>query len=324
VTAPPDAGAAERLLEARGVVRRFGATVALAGVSLSLHPGELVGLVGPDGAGKTTLLRSLAGLIDVDGGEARILDLPWPDAPPEAREHLGYMPQQYSLYTDLSVDENLRFFGDLFDLPRAMFEERRARLLSITQLEAAHDRPAGALSGGMYKKLAVACALLHRPRVLVLDEPTNGVDPQSRRELWALLYEFVREGMGVLVATPYMDEAARCGRVVLLHAGRVLAEGEPARLVEGIADVVLDVVAGPSGRGPVDELLEADPDVLAVTPAGERIRALVRAGRGEAIARALVGIGASSRPTRPDFEDVYLALLAAPASPTTAGEQVRA
>jgi ABC-2 type transport system ATP-binding protein len=222
------------LLEASAVVRRFGAVTALRGVDLRLHDGELLGLVGPDGAGKTTLLRALSGLIDVDGGEARVLGVPWPSAPPEAREELGYMPQQYSLYTDLSVDENLRFFADLFDLPRAVFAERRERLLSITQLEAARDRPAGALSGGMYKKLAIACALLHRPRMLVLDEPTNGVDPVSRRELWALLYEFVSDGMGVLVATPYMDEAARCGRVALLHEGRILAEGEPARLVEGL------------------------------------------------------------------------------------------
>jgi ABC-2 type transport system ATP-binding protein len=167
------------LLEARAIERRFGATRALAGVSLRLFEGELVGLVGPDGAGKSTLLRALTGLVDIDGGEARVLDVPWPNAPPEAREQLGYMPQQYSLYTDLSVDENLRFFGDLFDLPRPVFAERRARLLAITRLEAARDRPAGALSGGMYKKLAIACALLHRPRVLVLDEPTNGVDPPT-------------------------------------------------------------------------------------------------------------------------------------------------
>ena len=303
------------LLEARAVVRRFGATTALAGVDLTLHPGELVGLVGPDGAGKSTLLRALAGLIDIDAGEARVLDVPWPEAPPEAREELGYMPQQYSLYTDLSVDENLRFFGDLFDLPRAAFAERRARLLSITQLEAAHDRPAGALSGGMYKKLAIACALLHHPRMLVLDEPTNGVDPQSRRELWALLYEFVNEGMGVLVATPYMDEAARCGRVALLHAGRILAEGEPARLVEGLSHAVLEIDPGPGGRAPIDDLLEANRDVLALTPAGERIRAVVRREAEPALAQALTRIGARARPAQPDFEDVYLSLLAAPAQP---------
>jgi ABC-2 type transport system ATP-binding protein len=299
------------LLEARALARSFGATRALAGVSLSLREGELVGLVGPDGAGKSTLLRALTGLIDVDGGEARVLDVPWPKAPPEAREQLGYMPQQYSLYTDLSVDENLRFFGDLFDLPRAVFTERRARLLAITQLEPAKDRPAGALSGGMYKKLAVACALLHRPRMLVLDEPTNGVDPTSRRELWALLYEFVNDGMGVLVATPYMDEAARCGRVALLHAGKILAEGEPGKLVDGLEHAVLEIDPGPRGRAPVDAALEGHPDVIAVTPAGERVRAVVRRRAAAEIERALAALGAEPRESRADFEDVYLALLAA-------------
>jgi ABC-2 type transport system ATP-binding protein len=161
----------------------------------------------------------------------------------------------------------------------------------------------------MYKKLAIACALLHRPRVLVLDEPTNGVDPPSRRELWALLYEFVREGMGVLVATPYMDEAARCGRVALLHAGRLLVEGEPAQLVSGFAHVVLEIVLGGADRGPIDALLEARPEVLAVTPAGERIRVVVRRPAAAALGEALARIGAVARATRPDFEDLYLSLL---------------
>jgi ABC-2 type transport system ATP-binding protein len=305
--------ATEALLEARNVTRRFGATVALSRVSLRVGPGELVGLVGPDGAGKSTLLRALTGLVDVDEGEALVLGVPWRDAPPEAREQLGYMPQQYSLYTDLSVDENLRFFADLFGLPRAVFVERRARLLSITQLEAAHDRPAGALSGGMYKKLAIACALLHRPRMLVLDEPTNGVDPVSRRELWALLYEFVTGGMGVLLATPYMDEAARCGRVALLHAGRLLAEGEPARLVAGLQHAVLEIDAGPGGRAPVDALLETTAGVLAVTPVGERIRAVVRREAEDAVQQGLAALGSRASRSRPDFEDVYLSLLAGPA-----------
>ena len=297
------------LLEAEGVTRRFGATAALSGVSMRVGEGELVGLVGPDGAGKTTLLRAMTGLIDIDAGSARVGGVPWPDAPAEVREQLGYMPQQYSLYTDLSVDENLRFFGDLFDLPRALFAERRAKLLGITHLEAAHDRPAGALSGGMYKKLAIACALLHRPRVLVLDEPTNGVDPPSRRELWGLLYEFVREGMGVLVATPYMDEAARCGRVALLSAGRLLALGEPAALVAGFAHAVLEVVARGGDRAPVDALLEARPDVLASTPAGERLRVVVRRDAVPALCAALATVGATASPSRPDFEDLYLSLL---------------
>lgn len=294
------------LLEAKGVVRRFAGVTALAGVSLAIEPGELLGLIGPDGAGKTTLIRALTGLIDVDEGDVLVSSVSWSRAPEEARDQLGYMPQQYALYGDLSVDENLRFFGDLFGLSRRELSERRDRLLAITQLERARDRPAGALSGGMYKKLAIACALLHRPQVLVLDEPTNGVDPVSRREVWALLYEFVAEGMGVLVSTPYMDEAARCGRVCLLSAGKVLVEGEPSALVASCADVVLEARA--KDRAPIDAYLEANASVIAVTPAGERIRALILADREDEVRAGLVARGADVARSVPDFEDLYFSL----------------
>jgi ABC-2 type transport system ATP-binding protein len=296
---------APALVEARDVKRSFGSVVALDGVSLALHAGELVCVVGPDGAGKTTLLRAMTGLVDVDAGEARVSGVGWLEADAEVREGLGYMPQQYGLYTDLSVDENMRFFADLFGLGKRDFAERRAQLLALTRLEAAHDRPAGALSGGMYKKLAVACALLHRPRALVLDEPTNGVDPVSRRELWELLYEFVREGMGVLLATPYMDEAARASRVALLSRGRVIAEGEPTSLVAAFEHVVLDVVI--ADRKQVDDLLEDDPRVLGLTPAGPRLRAVVVAAAADAISAALETRGARVQRVKPDFEDLYLA-----------------
>ena len=294
------------LLEARDVVRRFPGVTALAGVSLSVERGELLGLVGPDGAGKTTLIRALTGLIGVDGGEALVGSIPWTRAPEEARDQLGYMPQQFALYGDLSVDENLRFFGQLFGLTRAQFSERRDRLLGITQLTRAKDRPAGALSGGMYKKLAIACALLHRPEVLVLDEPTNGVDPVSRREVWALLYEFVGEGMGVLVSTPYMDEAARCGRVCLLSGGKVLVQGEPSALVNSCEDAVLEAMA--KDRAPLDAYLEGHDAVIAVTPAGERIRALVKRERQDEVLRGLSERGAQVARSVPDFEDLYFSL----------------
>ena len=294
------------LLEAKDVVRRFAGVTALAGVSLAIEPGELLGLIGPDGAGKTTLIRALTGLIDIDEGDVLVSSVSWSRAPEEARDQLGYMPQQYALYGDLSVDENLRFFGDLFGLSRRELSERRDRLLAITQLERAKDRPAGALSGGMYKKLAIACALLHRPQVLVLDEPTNGVDPVSRREVWALLYEFVAEGMGVLVSTPYMDEAARCGRVCLLSAGKVLVQGEPSALVASCADVVLEARA--RDRAPIDAYLEAHESVIAVTPAGERIRALILADREAEVRAGLEARGADVARSVPDFEDLYFSL----------------
>ena len=225
---------AEPALQARALVRRFGATIALDGLTFEVARGELYGLVGADGAGKTTALRVLAGLVLPDGGEARVLG----EKPGSAavRERVGLMPQQYSLYRDLTVAENLQFFSRLYVLPRAVFRERSARLLDITRLGPFVDRRADALSGGMYKKLALACALLHEPEVLLLDEPTNGVDPVSRRELWALLHEFVHGGMAVLVTTPYMDEAERCHRVGLVHHGKLVLEGDPAALMRGRAN----------------------------------------------------------------------------------------
>ncbi|XXF78784.1 ABC transporter ATP-binding protein [Myxococcaceae bacterium GXIMD 01537] len=210
--------------------RSFGATRALRGVSLAVHRGEVYGLVGPDGAGKTTAIRLLAGLLRPDGGEVRVLGTD-PSLPRSSvREQLGLVPQRNTLYGDLSVEENLRFFAKLFGLTREEYAARRERLLDITRLGRFTERRADALSGGMYKKLALACALLHQPRVLLLDEPTNGVDPVSRRELWELLYTFVHEGMTLLVSTPYMDEASRCHRVGLLYAGELIAEGPPREL----------------------------------------------------------------------------------------------
>jgi len=229
--ASPSTGAPARpAILARGLRRRFGAVVALDGLGFEVAAGELYGLVGPDGAGKTTAIRALAGLITLDGGEARILGLD-PATDPRVRDRLGLMPQQYSLYRDLTVGENLRFFGRLSVLPRAVFKERSERLLGITRLAPFVDRRADQLSGGMYKKLALACALLHQPEVLLLDEPTNGVDPVSRRELWELLHEFVSGGMAVVISTPYMDEAERCSRVGLMHHGRLLLEGAPEKLL---------------------------------------------------------------------------------------------
>jgi len=218
-------------LEIDALVRRFGATDALRGVSVTVAKGELFGLVGPDGAGKTTAIRCCAGLMDPDGGAVRVFG---EDPRTEkARERLGLMPQRYALYGDLSVDENLRFFGDLFDVPPDAYAQRRARLLDLTRLAPFTDRRAEHLSGGMYKKLALACALLHSPDLLLLDEPTNGVDPVSRRELWTLLGELVAGGTAVLVSTPYMDEAERCHRVAVLDHGRILAVGDPSEIARG-------------------------------------------------------------------------------------------
>ncbi|MBI4701714.1 MAG: ABC transporter ATP-binding protein [Deltaproteobacteria bacterium] len=303
---PPD----DAVLAARGLVRRFGAFCAVAGLSLHVRRGELYGLVGPDGAGKTTAIRMLTGLVAPDGGQALVLGRPAAQGDAAAREAIGYMPQQYSLYGDLSVAENLRFFGTLFALGRREFAARSERLLRITRLDRFSDRRADALSGGMYKKLALACALLHQPAALVLDEPTNGVDPVSRRELWDLLYEFVEGGMAVLLATPYMDEAERCHRVGLIHRGALLAEGDPRALCAGFRHA--SFVLASERRSALEALLAVRPGVLSLTPHGASVRVVVDGAAAEGFAA-----WAATRPevksaerVRADFEDVFLGLCA--------------
>jgi ABC-2 type transport system ATP-binding protein len=287
---------------ARGLVRRFGSVVALDNLSFEAASGELFGLVGPDGAGKTTAIRALAGLIGLDAGEVRIAGSDPKKG--DVREKLGLLPQQYSLYGDLSVRENLRFFGRLYVLPRATYEKRAERLLGITRLGPFMDRRADALSGGMYKKLALACALLHEPEVLILDEPTNGVDPVSRRELWALLYEFVAAGMTVIVSTPYMDEAERCHTLGLIHHGRMLARGEPARLLADFDDEVYEVRGGDRDR--LDVVLAGLGDVRSSSPAGSRLRLIVVREKGGAVSAALRPFGANLLRVAPTFEDLFL------------------
>jgi ABC-2 type transport system ATP-binding protein len=211
---------------------RFRNTQALRNLTLQFDKGEIYGLIGPDGAGKTTTMRLISGLIDPQEGQVRVLGFDPRDENSHVREKLGYMPQRYSLYGDLSIEENLIFFGNLFCLSSEVYKKRVQRLLEITRLAPFTQRRADALSGGMYKKLALSCALLHEPQVLLLDEPTNGVDPVSRIELWDLMYTFRDEGMSILVSTSYMDEAARCSRVGLLHEGSMLAEGVPEDLIK--------------------------------------------------------------------------------------------
>ncbi len=291
-------------LQAQGLVKRFEGVTALDGLSFHVDAGELYGLVGPDGAGKTTCIRALAGLLVPDGGEARVLGLDPIRGGSAVRESLGLMPQQYSLYGDLTIAENLRFFSQLFCIRRPVFEERRARLLQITRLGPFVDRRADALSGGMYKKLALACALLHEPRVLLLDEPTNGVDPVSRRELWELLYEFVEDGMAVLISTPYMDEAERCHRVGLVHHGKLLAEGAPRTLVREFDHEAFEVLGG--DRDALDEVLRALPSVRALSPGGTRLRVVLRPGTRADVAAALSPLGARLEPTLANFEDLFL------------------
>ncbi len=291
-------------IEARDVSRDFGSTRALNQVSLTVKRGELFGLVGPDGAGKTTLIRALAGLLGVHGGSVQVLGRD-PLKDPALRDAMGVMPQHYSLYGDLSVGENMHFFARLYCLSRAEYKKRAARLLDLTRLAPFTERRADALSGGMYKKLALACALLHEPTVLLLDEPTNGVDPVSRRELWQLLHEFVNAGMAVLISTAYMDEAARCHRVCLLRAGRVVARGVPANLVRELGKPVFEVLGG--DREALHRMLAEVAGVVAASPAGERLRVVLDRDAVTEVSRRAEQLGAQLLPVAADFEDVFLA-----------------
>jgi len=215
-------------IELRGVVKRYGATRALDEVTFDIRRGEMFGLIGSDGAGKTTAIRLMCGLLRPDAGQVRVLERD------PVREHrhitarVGYLSQRFSLYGDLSVDENIAFFAEVHGVRD--YRQRREQLLAMTQLTPFRGRLADRLSGGMKQKLALVCTLVHEPELLLLDEPTTGVDPVSRREFWKLLSEFLAQGITILMSTPYLDEAERCTRVALLHEGRLLACDDPSRL----------------------------------------------------------------------------------------------
>jgi ABC-2 type transport system ATP-binding protein len=237
-------------VEVINLTKRFNDLTAVDNLSLSVAEGELFGLVGSDGAGKTTILRMLTGVMDPTGGEARILGCPSSALEP-VRGEIGYMSQRFGLYPDLSVSENIRFYADLFGMTRADREERTQELLAFSGMAPFTGRMAGRLSGGMKQKLGLCCALIHTPKLLLLDEPTNGVDPVSRRDFWRILNQLRSQGVTILVATAYLDEAERCDRVGLLHHGRLLACDTPARLTGNGAISLDDLVIGMIDDQPV-------------------------------------------------------------------------
>lgn len=218
------------MVRVRGLTRRFGPLVAVDGLDFEVARGELFGIVGPDGAGKTTTLRILAGVLRPSEGEAVVAGHDVGDDPEAVKPHTAYMSQRFGLYEDLTVAENLAFYADLYRVPRSERPKRLERLYRFSRLDEFTDRLAGNLSGGMKQKLSLSCALIHRPPLLLLDEPTFGVDPLSRRDLWLILHEMVAEGVTVVVSTSYLDEAERCDRVALLHRGRILDVDAPGPL----------------------------------------------------------------------------------------------
>src|SRR3954447_26634663 len=229
------------LLRVEGLTRKFGDLTAVAGVSFEVGRGELFGLVGPDGAGKTTTLRMLAGVLRPTSGDASMDGISMARDPERAKPRLAYMSQRFGLYADLTVAENLRFYADLHLVPRAERAARLERLYRFSSLGPFKDRLAGKLSGGMKQKLGLSCALIHQPELLLLDEPTFGVDPVSRRDLWLIVHEMVARGVTAIVSTAYMDEAERFDRLALLHQGRVVALDPPETLQRELAGRLLGV-----------------------------------------------------------------------------------
>jgi ABC-2 type transport system ATP-binding protein len=227
---------------AEGLSKSFPGIRAVEALSFNVCAGEIFGLVGPDGAGKTTTLRMLAGIMTPDAGKASIAGIDAIHDAERAKHGLSYMPQRFGLYEDLTVDENIRFYADLFGVKRAERETRSSQLLQAAGMSEFRKRLAGKLSGGMKQKLGLACALIHRPKVILLDEPTTGVDPVSRRDFWRILYELAVEGVTILTSTAYLDEAERCHRVALMHQGRLLFCDSPSNLKTKMRKSVLEIV----------------------------------------------------------------------------------
>ncbi|HEX6308024.1 MAG TPA: ABC transporter ATP-binding protein [Longimicrobiales bacterium] len=289
--------------------RSFGGLQAVSDLSFEVRRGELFGLVGPDGAGKTTTLRMLAGVLRPTEGDAVLDGISVAREPEAVKPHLAYMSQRFGLYADLSVRENLEFYADLFEVPRAARSARLDRLYAFSNLREFEDRLAGNLSGGMKQKLGLSCALIHQPKILLLDEPTFGVDPISRRDLWVIVHQMVTDGVTVIVSTAYMDEAERFDRLVLLHGGRALAIDTPDALQQDIGGELIalevDRVRAAS------RLLSGHPLVLQAVVFGERLHVKVRSA-DEALPTlrdVLRGAGFDVRVIEraaPSLEDVFI------------------
>jgi ABC-2 type transport system ATP-binding protein len=294
------------MIRASGLTRRFGALTALDGLNLEIPRGEIFGLVGPDGAGKTTTVRLLCGLLDPTEGRVEVAGYDVARQPDAVKDRIGYMAQRFGLYVDLTVEENMLFYADLFGVTGADRDQLMARLLRMTRMDPFRRRQAGKLSGGMKQKLALMCTLLHHPQVLFLDEPTNGVDPVSRRDFWAILYQLVKDGLTVFVTTAYLDEAERCNRVGLIDRGRLIRCDSPGALRTSLTEECYEVQA-PDRRAARELLIAAD-GVVSVEPSGNVLHLFLDPARTspERLERLAP---ATFRPIEPSLEDVFIALI---------------
>ena len=295
-------------IQAQGLGRRFGEVMAVHGLDLEVRTGEIFGIVGPDGARKTTTLRMLAGILAPTEGEARVAGYSVRENPEAIKQRIAYMSQRFGLYGDLTVEENLRFYADLYEVPRARLAEAEERLLGFSNLTPFRRRLARNLSGGMKQKLGLACALVHQPEVLLLDEPTNGVDPVSRRDFWRILYSMLKEGVTIFVSTAYLDEAERCSRVALMHQGRVIRCDSPQRLKKDLHGILAEFEVADPRRA--HEVLSGSRTAVQVSLYGGRLH--VFAEDVSDIDRAVgvlaeAGIeGAVWRRIIPTLEDVFI------------------
>ncbi|HEX6306546.1 MAG TPA: ABC transporter ATP-binding protein [Longimicrobiales bacterium] len=296
------------VVSVRDLSRHFGDTAAVESLSFDVERGQLFGVVGPDGAGKTTLLRMLTGVLPPTSGDALVQGVSVAREPERVKPFVAYMSQRFGLYQDLTVRENILFYADLYRVPRRELPARMARLYQFSRLEEFEHRRAGQLSGGMKQKLSLSCALVHQPDVLLLDEPTFGVDPISRRDLWLILHQMVVEGTTVIVTTSYLDEAERCDRVALLHEGRLLALDAPAAIQQRLHGRLLEV-RGPDPRQ-LRDALRALPAVARATLFGDAVH-VIPSGTltpGE-LETALGAPGATVLPAQSSLEDAFIDLV---------------
>lgn len=300
-------------IRTENLTKTFGNTTAVDRLTFSVTEGELFGLVGPDGSGKTTTMRLLTAIMDPTSGEAWVASHHTVREPEAIKDSIGYMSQRFGLYPDLTVMENVNFYADIYGVPRRNRTEKIDRLLAFSNLTPFKKRLAGNLSGGMKQKLGLACALIHTPKVLFLDEPTNGVDPVSRRDFWRILYQLVRERVTIFISTAYLDEAERCTRLALIHRGRLLALGTPDEVKQLMRDTILELHATDPRRATV--LLRNELAKCSVGLFGDSIHiATSDLGATKAKAAAILqgaGIGLSAvRQVAPTLEDVFVSVLA--------------
>ncbi len=298
-------------IQTDNLTKRFGGLTAVDRLTLTVGEGELFGLVGSDGAGKTTSLRMLAGIMEPSEGGVRVLGRPIAEVE-KIRGDIGYMSQRFGLYPDLTVLENIHFYADIFGLARRERDARLEHLLAFSNLTPFKNRRAGNLSGGMKQKLGLACALIHTPKLLLLDEPTNGVDPVSRRDFWRILYQLLREGVTIAVATAYLDEAERCNRVGLIHQGRLLACAPPRDLKRLMAGTILEVATPQARRA--GQLLRERLAGVTVGLFGDRLHVVT--GTPEETSAAIDALfsrerlaAAGIRTIEPSLEDVFVSIL---------------